>query len=85
MAAYRNCLPASVPSKGQLVGFLAHGLRHITCIAVAPDESPILQIDPFPFERNNFGATKQRTRVTVASQQDDVVKWVYFPVGSIGM
>ena len=47
-------LPRS--GRKQPVGFLAHGFGHTAGLAVGPDDAPVLQIDPFPFERDDLGA-----------------------------
>ncbi len=38
----------------QPLGFLAYGFGHATGLAVEPDGAAVFQIDPFPFERNDF-------------------------------
>ena len=53
----------------QLVRRLAHRLGHIARLAVRPDDSAILEIDPSPFERADFGHARGKLELQANRQR----------------
>ncbi|MPM86519.1 hypothetical protein SDC9_133608 [bioreactor metagenome] len=63
------------PGRGgqQLVGFLAQGLGHAARLAVGPDHAAVVQIDPSPFQRDDFRAPPGKLELQADRQRNDVV------------
>ena len=57
----------------QPIGFLAHGLGNAANLAVGPHHAPVLEVQPAPFERADFGAPRRKLELQPDRQRDDVV------------
>ena len=54
------------------IGFLTHGLGHAAGLAFRPDDAPVLQVDPLPFEQHDFGAAGRELELQPDCQRDDI-------------
>ena len=68
----RDRLPTSAQLK-QTVRFLADGLGHAVGFVVGPDDTVVFQIDPFPFERDDFATAAGKLELKADRQRDDEV------------
>lgn len=56
----------------QAVRLLAHGLGHVAGLAVGPDHSAVLQIDPGPLQGEDFRHARGELELQPDAQRDDV-------------
>ena len=57
----------------QPIRFFAHGLGNAADLAVGPHHAPVLEVQPAPLERADFGAPCGKLELQPDSQRDDVV------------
>lgn len=72
----RQDIRAAFPARRrreQPIGFRAHGLGHAASLAVGPNHTAVLEVQPSPFEWADFGAPGGKLELQPDRQGDDVV------------